>query len=41
LKEIYEKPSKKQTTVGIIIDATKPFKTNNSEDYVTKLKIID
>lgn len=27
--------------VGVIIDATRPFKTANSVDYVTKIKIID
>lgn len=39
--EIHDKPEKKLTTVGIIVNATKPFKTQNSEDFVTKLKVID
>lgn len=39
--ELRAKPGKKQTTVGLIVNITKPFKTANAEDYVTKLKVID
>lgn len=39
--ELKAKPAKKLTTVGIIVNITKPFKTANAEDYVTKLKVID
>ena len=27
--------------MGVILDATKPYKTENSKDYITKLKLID
>jgi len=27
--------------VGVVINATRPYKTPNSVDYVTKIKIID
>lgn len=41
LSEVFNNPGKQQKTVGVIIDATRPFKTSRSFDYVTKLKIID
>ncbi len=41
LFELYKNPQKKQKTFGIIIDATCPYKTEKTKDYITKLKIID
>lgn len=34
-------PSNKQSAIGVILDATGAYKTYDSIDYVTKLKIID
>ena len=34
-------PQKKLKTIGVILDATRPYKTESSKDYITKLKIID
>ena len=34
-------PEKKQFCIGVILDATGMYKTDNSFDYVCKLKIID
>ncbi len=36
----YKKKFKIQT-FGIIIDATRPYKTEKSADFITKIKIID
>ncbi len=41
LKDIVSMPEKKQSCVGVILDATGRYKTDNSFDYVCKLKIID
>lgn len=32
---------KKRSTFGVIIDATRPYKTETTKDYLTKIKIID
>jgi Telomeric single stranded DNA binding POT1/CDC13 len=32
---------KRKSTYGIIIDATRPYKTETTKDYLTKIKIID
>jgi hypothetical protein len=29
------------TTLGIIVDSTRPYKTLNSRDYIIRLRIID
>lgn len=36
-----QQPSPKQSAIGVILDATGAYKTYDSIDYVTKLKIID
>ena len=41
LLEMAENPSLKQSITGVILDATGAYKTYDSTDYVTKLKIID
>jgi len=41
LMEILKKPAKKLTTAGVIVDASKPYRTLYANDYVVKLKIID
>ena len=41
LNEIVSTPEKKQSTVAVILDATGSYKTDNSFDFVCKLKIID
>lgn len=41
LNDIVSMPEKKQSTVGIILDATGRYKTDNSYDYVCKIKIVD
>lgn len=41
LADIVEKPEMNLKTIGIIFDATKPYKTPKSMDYVTRLKVID
>lgn len=42
LLDIFKKPGvRKIKTVGLILDATCQYKTQNSKDYITKLKIID
>lgn len=41
LWEIYSAPGIRLKTVGVVIDASRPYKTPNSFDWVTKLKIID
>ena len=41
LKKIVSMPEKRQSCVGIILDATGKYKTDNSFDYVCKIKIID
>jgi hypothetical protein len=35
------KPANEQSCFGVILDATGAYKTFDSTDYVTKLKIID
>jgi hypothetical protein len=35
------KPKNKQSCLGVILDATGAYKTFDSTDYVTKLKVID
>lgn len=41
LADIVENPTPKTSCVGVILDATGAYKTYDSIDYVTKLKIID
>jgi hypothetical protein len=41
LSDIVEKPQTKTTTFGVVLDVTGAYKTYDSVDYVTKLKIID
>lgn len=41
LKQIAINPQGKLKTFGIILDATRPYKTGHSKDFITKLKIID
>ena len=41
LRDIVSMPEKKQSCVGVILDATGRYKTDNSFDYVCKIKIID
>jgi SepF-like predicted cell division protein (DUF552 family) len=41
LKDVVNYPSKIQSTAGVILDSTGTYKSNNSFDYVTKLRIID
>ena len=41
LKEVVAKPWKVGSTVGVIVDATGDYKTDDSFDYVTKIRIMD
>lgn len=41
LSEVAKVPSHDQNLVGIILDATGNYKTDDSFDYVCKIKIID
>ena len=41
LYDLFRKPEKKQDAMGVVIDATKPYKTADSVDYVVKAKIVD
>lgn len=41
LKTVVAKPGQYDSTIGIILDATGDYKTDDSYDYVTKIKIID
>lgn len=41
LKTVVGKPGQYDSTIGIILDATGDYKTDDSYDYVTKIKIID
>lgn len=41
LSNIVSKPQDKLNCLGVILDATGAYKTYDSTDYVTKLKIID
>ena len=41
LKEVVTKPWKVGSTVGVIVDATGDYKTDDSFDYVTKIRIMD
>lgn len=41
LADIVDNPSPKQSALGVILDVTGAYKTYDSIDYVTKLKIID
>lgn len=41
LASIVEKPEKQLSCFGIVLDATGAYKTYDSTDYVTKLKIVD
>lgn len=41
LSDIVSMPEKKQSCVGVILDATGMYKTDNSIDYVCKMKVID
>jgi len=34
-------PKKKQKLLGVIIDATRPYKTETAPDFIIKIKIID
>eukprot|EP00828_Plagiopyla_frontata_P029200 TRINITY_DN3776_c0_g1_i7.p1 TRINITY_DN3776_c0_g1~~TRINITY_DN3776_c0_g1_i7.p1 ORF type:complete len:470 (+),score=73.74 TRINITY_DN3776_c0_g1_i7:119-1528(+) len=38
---VYQSPQKKLKAVGVILDATRPYKTSKSTDYITQIKIID
>jgi len=41
LNTVVAKPGQYDSTVGIILDCTGDYKTDDSYDYVTKIKIID
>ncbi len=41
LADIAANPEKSKTVIGVILDATGSYKTDDSYDYVSKLKIID
>ena len=41
LKTIVTYPEKNLSTIGVILDATGNYKTDESYDYVNKIKIID
>lgn len=41
MSHLVEHPEPKQSAIGVILDATGAYKTYDSVDYVTKLKIID
>ena len=41
LFDYYTRPIKKAKLVGVIIDATRPYKTEKAPDFTTKIKIID
>lgn len=41
LKTVVGKPGQYDSTIGIILDATGDYKTDDSYDYVTKIKIMD
>lgn len=41
LLDYYIHPSKKAKIVGVIVDATRPYKTETAPDFTTKIKIID
>lgn len=41
LEKIVEFPEKNMTTIGVILDSTGNYKTDDSYDYVNKIKIID
>jgi hypothetical protein len=41
LQSIVDNPTPKQSVFGVILDVTGAYKTYDSIDYVTKLKIID
>ena len=38
LKTVVSKPGQYDSTIGIILDATGDYKTDDSYDYVTKIK---
>jgi len=41
LYEYFIHPIKKAKIVGVIVDATRPYKTETAPDFTTKIKIID
>lgn len=41
LQEVVETPLRKQSFLGVVLDATGTYKTDDSFDYVCKLKVID
>lgn len=41
MSQIATKPEDNQNCLGVVLDATGAYKTYDSTDYVTKLKIID
>ena len=41
LKEVVQMPSKNQSFLGVVLDATGTYKTDDSIDYLFKAKIID
>jgi hypothetical protein len=41
LLALHSNPEKKVKCLGVILDATKPYRTSRSYDFVTKIKIID
>ena len=41
LYDLYIQPIKKAKLVGVIVDATRPYKTEKAPDFTTKIKIID
>lgn len=41
LHENFVAPKKKQKLLGVIIDATRPYKTDTAPDFTTRLKIVD
>lgn len=41
LHDHFTAPKKKQKILGVIVDATRPYKTEKAPDFTTKIKIID
>lgn len=41
LYDLYTQPIKKALLIGVIVDATRPYKTEKAPDFTTKIKIID
>ena len=41
LIEISNKPANNLLAIGVVLDSTSSYKTLNSLDYITKIKIVD